>query len=180
MSHRRSSKSLCPAPRTKILAKSSWQSIKSSFNYRSQYSKNCLLSNLCAFATISCYFSLCSFDLELSRIKDYNSVSCSSFLSISHPVISFGLPWWLRICLQCRRPRFNPFSPGEGNGNRFQYCLENSMDRRACQATVYGVAKSQAWLSEPLSVLSHLLYEINIFLLKKINFIDSKWNEIQF
>ena len=31
-------------------------------------------------------------------------------------------------------------SPGEGNGNSPQYsCLENSMDRGAWQATVYGV-----------------------------------------
>ena len=30
--------------------------------------------------------------------------------------------------------------PGEGNGNPLQYsCLENSMDRRAWQATVLGV-----------------------------------------
>ena len=35
-------------------------------------------------------------------------------------------------------------SPGEGNGNPLQYyCLENPMDRGACQATVYGVTKSQ-------------------------------------
>ena len=34
-------------------------------------------------------------------------------------------------------------SPGEGNGNPLQYsCLENSMDRRAWQATVHGFAKS--------------------------------------
>ena len=34
--------------------------------------------------------------------------------------------------------------PGEGNGNPFQYSgLENSMDRGAWQATVYGVAESQ-------------------------------------
>ena len=34
--------------------------------------------------------------------------------------------------------------PGEGNGEPHQYfCLENSMDRRAWQATVHGVAKSQ-------------------------------------
>ena len=34
-------------------------------------------------------------------------------------------------------------SPGEGNGNPFQYsCLENSMDRGAWRATVYGIAKS--------------------------------------
>ena len=34
--------------------------------------------------------------------------------------------------------------PGEENGNPLQYsCLENSMDRRAWQATVHGVTKSQ-------------------------------------
>ena len=33
-------------------------------------------------------------------------------------------------------------SPGEGNGNPFQYsCLENFMDRGAWWATVHGVAK---------------------------------------
>ena len=35
-------------------------------------------------------------------------------------------------------------SPGKGNGNPLQYfCLENSVDRRAWQATVQGMAKSQ-------------------------------------
>ena len=35
-------------------------------------------------------------------------------------------------------------SPGEGNGNPFQYsCLENPMDREAWQATVHGVTKNQ-------------------------------------
>ena len=34
-------------------------------------------------------------------------------------------------------------SPGEGNGNAFQYsCLENPKDRGAWQATVHGVAES--------------------------------------
>ena len=33
-------------------------------------------------------------------------------------------------------------SPGEGNGNPFQYsCLENPTDRGACQVTVHGVSK---------------------------------------
>ena len=33
--------------------------------------------------------------------------------------------------------------PGEGNGNPLQYsCLEKSMDRGACGATVHGVTKS--------------------------------------
>ena len=39
-------------------------------------------------------------------------------------------------------------SPGEGNGNPFQYsCLENPTDRQAWQATVRGVVKSQTQLS---------------------------------
>ena len=39
-------------------------------------------------------------------------------------------------------------SSGEGNGNPLQYsCLENPMDRGSWQATVHGVAKSQAQLS---------------------------------
>ena len=58
--------------------------------------------------------------------------------------IGLGLYWWPRqsnICLQCRRPRFDPGlhrSPGEGNGSPLQYsCLENPMDSRAWQATVH-------------------------------------------
>ena len=39
-------------------------------------------------------------------------------------------------------------SPEGGNGNLLQYsCLGNPMDREAWQATVYGVAKSWARLS---------------------------------
>ena len=35
-------------------------------------------------------------------------------------------------------------SPEEGNGYPLQYsCLENSVERGACQATVHGIAKSQ-------------------------------------
>ena len=40
-------------------------------------------------------------------------------------------------------------SPGEGNGYPLQYFgLENPMDRRAWQATVHGVAKSQTGLRD--------------------------------
>ena len=40
-------------------------------------------------------------------------------------------------------------SPGEGNGNPFQYsCLENPMDGGAWWATVHGVAKSWMRLSD--------------------------------
>ena len=40
-------------------------------------------------------------------------------------------------------------SPGEGNGNPLQYsCLENPMEREAWWATVHGVTKSWARLSD--------------------------------
>ena len=40
-------------------------------------------------------------------------------------------------------------SPGERNGSPVQSsCLENSMDRWACMANVYVVAKKQTWLTD--------------------------------
>ena len=40
-------------------------------------------------------------------------------------------------------------SPRGGNGNLFQYsCLENSMDRGACWATVHRVSKSRTGLND--------------------------------
>ena len=42
-------------------------------------------------------------------------------------------------------------SPGEGNGNPFQYsCLENPMNRGAWWGTVHGVTKSQTQQSNEL------------------------------
>ena len=44
-------------------------------------------------------------------------------------------------------------SPGEGNGNSFQYsCLENSMDRRTWQATVHEVIQSDTNEHEPNAI----------------------------
>ena len=61
------------------------------------------------------------------------------------------LSWW-RICLQCRRPRFNLCVgkiPWEGNGYPLQCsCLENSMDRGAWWAIIHGVAKSWIQLND--------------------------------
>ena len=49
-------------------------------------------------------------------------------------------------------------SPGEGNGNPFQYsCLENSMDRGIWQATVHQAAKSWTQLSTHASCPDSLL-----------------------
>ena len=46
--------------------------------------------------------------------------------------------------------------PEEANGNPLQYsCLENSMDRRAWRATVYGDAKSQTQLSNLAQICKH-------------------------
>jgi len=45
-------------------------------------------------------------------------------------------------------------SPGARNGNPLQYsCLENSMNRRAWQATVHGVTKS---------MILYIIYKISI------------------
>ena len=57
-----------------------------------------------------------------------------------------GKPQWKRICLQCRRHRFDPWvgksPPRGGHSNPLQYsCLENTMDRGAWRATVHGVHK---------------------------------------
>ena len=54
-----------------------------------------------------------------------------------------------------------------GNGNPLQYsCLENSMDRGACQATVHRVTKSQTnWTTEHTEFLKCFhLYGIHIYL----------------
>ena len=60
-----------------------------------------------------------------------------------------------RICLHCRRhsrQEFDPWDgtmPWKGNGNPLQYsCLENPRDRRAWQAPVAGVTKSQTGLKQ--------------------------------
>ena len=49
-------------------------------------------------------------------------------------------------------------SSGVGNDNPLQYsCLENSMDKRAWQATVHEVAKSWTQLSTHTHTYTHLI-----------------------
>ena len=46
-------------------------------------------------------------------------------------------------------PKLTRNSPGEGNGNLFQYfCWENPMDRGAWWAKAHGVTKSQTRLRD--------------------------------
>ena len=54
-------------------------------------------------------------------------------------------------------------SPVEGNGNPLQsYCLENSMDRGACRATVHGVTESWTRLTLVLHTVLYM-YKIICF-----------------
>ena len=51
-------------------------------------------------------------------------------------------------------------SPREGNGTPFQdSCLENPMDRGACQATVHGVTKSRTQLSDDTTQEFHFVWK---------------------
>ena len=57
-------------------------------------------------------------------------------------------------------------SPGEGNGNPFQYsCLGNPMDRRAWRAIVHGAAKSRTQLDHVFYSFSCLLAFLFLILL---------------
>ena len=59
-------------------------------------------------------------------------------------------------------------SPGGGKGNPFYYsCLENYMNRWVCRAAVYGVTKSQTWLSDwahnDIKLLIKCIVLLNVF-----------------
>ena len=68
------------------------------------------------------------------------------------------IPWWLRwwrICLQWRRPGFDPWVTKIRWRREYPLqssCLENSMDRGARWATVHGVAKSD-WAINTFTLL---------------------------
>ena len=49
---------------------------------------------------------------------------------------------------------------GVGNGNRLYACPENSMNRRAWQATVHGVIKIQTWLSTHRHTYTQFLWKL--------------------
>ena len=64
-------------------------------------------------------------------------------LAVNNPLVNAG---------DTRDTALNPGLgrwPGVGNGNPFQdFCLENSMARRAWQATINGFTKSEMWLND--------------------------------
>ena len=60
---------------------------------------------------------------------------------------------------------------GEGNSNSHQYsCLKNPMDEGAWYATVHGVMKSHAWLSDFTSLLNVLWHCLSLGLEWKLTF----------
>ena len=71
---------------------------------------------------------------------------------------------------------------GSGNGNLLQYsCLENSMDRGACWATVHGVTKSHTHLSTHAATYLACWNEwkSSLWLLKWVLRGDWAWNKMQ-
>ena len=89
--------------------------------------------------------------LEFAQIHGIESVTLYSYHIFCYhfhhlPSIFPLLSWW-RICLQCRRPGFNPWVEKiPWRRKRLPapvFCLENSLDY-----IVHGVAKSQTQLSD--------------------------------
>ena len=83
------------------------------------------------------------------------TVSSCLQLSLECGYLMVGLPWWFSgKDSACNAGDMGSVlglgrSPGEGNGNPFQYsCLENPVDGGALWATVHGVAKSRTRLSD--------------------------------
>ena len=78
-------------------------------------------------------------------------------------------------------------SPGEGNGNPFQYsCQENPMDRGALWATVLGITKSQTqpkWLSThtcyPLAVAHQIPAPFERVVMNRSHLLNCKMKELQ-
>ena len=77
---------------------------------------------------------------ELEALNEAEHAQLVQWSRIPLPMLETQEMW-------LKSPRWED-PPGEGSGNPLQYsCLENSMDRVAWRATVYGVAKSGARLS---------------------------------
>ena len=83
--------------------------------------------------------------------------------------------------LQCRRPRFNPWSsmPWRRAGYPLQYSwLENSMDRGAWKAAIHGITESDTTEQLTLSVFFFFVCLYIMIMFKKKNF-ENKGRNLQ-
>ena len=109
------------------------------------------------------YILWLNFQMQLGNfLKQIKSTVIEEFLNLKQP------PWWLP---PAKNPPANARdtgsihgsgrSPGEWNGNPFQYsCLENPMDRRPWRATVHGVAKESntTWWLNNNSLIHKIIF----------------------
>ena len=84
--------------------------------------------------------------MKNAGLKKY--VCIKAVINMDFPGVSDGKEYACNVGDQGSIPGSGR-SAGEENGNPFQYsCLENPIDKGAWQATVHGVAKSGARLSD--------------------------------
>ena len=73
---------------------------------------------------------------------------------------------WYRVCLQCRRPGFDPWvgkMPWRRNGNPLQYSsLGNPMDRGTWQARVHGGTEL-----DTTEQLTHTIFRVFFYVIVK-------------
>ena len=82
------------------------------------------------------------------------------------------LPWWLRIHLQCRKPRFNPWDQEDtlekGNGNLLQYSCPEFHGQRSLVG-YSAVVHKDSDTTEQLTLSFHCRAETNTTLYNYIS-----------
>ena len=119
---------------------------------RSSWPRGSTLYSLCNVLIFLCLWKFSLLSTLLYLILTYAFILLFSKYPCDYWVSwAFLVPQRVRNPLALRRPGFNQIpelgrSPGGGHGNLYS-CLENSMNRGTWWATVHGVTKSQAQLS---------------------------------
>ena len=110
----------------------------------------CLPQYFSSFASMRAVLLLCSLPFSLLFHLEFKLFyfQLSQLLNLDFPGSSNGKESACNAGDQGSIPGLRS-SSGEGNSNPLHYsCLENSMDREAWWATVYGIAKSWTKLSD--------------------------------
>ena len=106
--------------------------------------------------------------------RDWSNLSAAARIENGFPCSSVGKKSACSAEDPGSIPRSGRF-PGEGNGNPLQYsCLENPMNRGACQATVHGVARVRHYLETkppPPGIEKHKEMERSLKLIPSFLFI---------